>query len=143
MADIKVIARKRGGVVGTLVRGDSNTKAVRVIVPRHEGGVDLARLKWSVAIRNAEGAEDLITLDDVEIGDSVITLAWRPGGVATAAPGNTQFDVAGIDGKNMVWGSAPYTLHIIDNLGIERAVVDVTAAVCGEILCGEALCGEE
>ena len=144
MADINVIARKTGGgVVGTLVKGDSGAAAVRVIIPRWAGGADLSGLRWSVALRNAEGVEDVVEISEAEVRDSVITFLWRPGGAATDAPGDTRFDVAGMDSGGMVWGSAPYTLHIIDNLGIERAAVDVTAAICGEILCGEALCGEE
>ena len=144
MADINVIARKAGGgVVGTLVKGDSGAAAVRVIVPRWAGNADLSQLRWSVALRNAEGREEVIEVSEVEVRDSVIAFLWRPGGAATEAVGDTRFDVAGMDGRGSVWGSAPYTLRIVDNLGIERATVDVTAAVCGEILCGDALCGEE
>lgn len=139
---INVIARKTGGgVVGTLVKGDDGVESVRIIVPRYSGSVDLAQLQWSVALRNAEGETDIVQVENIEVHDSVISFLWVPGGAATRVPGVTQFDVAGLNTRGMVWGSAPYTLHIIDNLGIDRVVVDLTSAICGKAICGKAICG--
>lgn len=116
---MNVTVRKTGGaVVGTLIRGDNGTTALKLVIPRRDGGADLAELAWSVQIRNADGATDAYVPKEVHAGEREITFDWRPGSVATAAVGVTEFMVQGVlDADDPpVWQSATYYLKIDDRI---------------------------
>lgn len=117
MNEYKVTARKSGGaIIGTLIRGDNGTAAVRVVIPRYANGVDLAPLVWSVHIANASGAADVVIPAAVTADDASVMFAWLPGGVATAAAGMTEVHFEGVGEGALVWASATYHLRIDDKV---------------------------
>lgn len=119
---MNVTLRKAGGaVVGTLIRGDNVTTALKLVIPRRDGGVDLTELVWSVQIRAADGKTDVHIPALVHAGERVITFDWLPGGVATSAVGMTEFMVAGMADADdpPVWQSATYYLKIDERVEAE------------------------
>lgn len=119
---MNVTVRKTGGaVVGTLIRGDNGTTALKLVIPRMGGGVDLAELAWSVQIRNADGATDAYVPKEVHVDERAVMFDWRPGSVATSAEGMTEFMVQGVRDADdpPVWQSATYYLKIDDRIGAD------------------------
>lgn len=115
------LRKASGAMAGTLIRGDNATTALKLVIPRRDGGVDLAELAWSVQIRNADGATDAYVPKEVRTGERVITFDWLPGGVATSAVGMTEFMVAGMADADdpPVWQSATYYLKIDERVEAE------------------------
>lgn len=115
--EIKVSKKGSARPVLTLVRGDARTQIVRMIVERYYGGVDLANLVWSVIVKNADGATDTVYIPSAEVEDAAIVAAWNVAGIATAAVGETEFELEGIgsDGE-YIWQSGKYIINVTDDI---------------------------
>lgn len=101
----------------TLIKGDSNTQIIEMIVDRYYGGVDLEGLAWSVTAENAEGASDEYKAIKASISDAGVIIQWKVTGTATAAVGITKFKLSGYtqDGDNvLIWQSGDYFIRIND-----------------------------
>lgn len=100
-----------------LIVGDSNSQVVRIIVPRHFGGVDLGALAWAVEVRNANGATDIYYIYDKQTDPDVIELFWKLTGTATSAVGVTEFQVQGLEDDTgagpVIWQSGVYCMQIL------------------------------
>lgn len=115
--EIKVSKKGSARPVLTLVRGDARTQIVRMIVERYYGGVDLANLVWSVIVKNADGATDTVYIPSAEVEDAAIVAEWNVAGIATAAVGETEFELEGIgaDGE-YIWQSGKYIINVTDDI---------------------------
>lgn len=116
---VGIKASKKGNnrPVLTLVRGDTRTQIVRMIVERYYGGVDLANLVWSVVIENADGATDTVYIPGAEVEDAAITIEWNVAGIATAAVGKTEFELEGIgDDGEYIWQSGKYIINVTEDI---------------------------
>lgn len=100
-----------------LIVGDSNSQVVRIIVPRHFGGVDLGALAWAVEVRNANGATDIYYIFDKQTDPECIELFWKLTGTATSAVGVTEFQVQGLEDDTgagpVIWQSGVYCMQIL------------------------------
>ena len=104
-----------------LVRGDSRTQIIRMILQRYIAGVDMSSLTYYVNAINAEGVGDVYSTSvEKTFDDHSVMLAWTVYGIATAAPGTTRFEVEAIDeddGEAVVWQSGTMSFQVIDDLG--------------------------
>lgn len=105
-------------VIATLIRGDNITTALKIAIPRYEGGVDLSGLAWAVNICAADRRTDVFVPVDVEVCDHEVRFEWRPGGIATAAEGLTA--------KNVCYalhdeadGAEEFCKHVYKNCWVE------------------------
>ena len=121
MALTEISVTKKGSVrpVLTLVRGDTRTHIIRMIVQRFFGGVDLAQLVWSVVTRNASGTTDTYYIPDASINDATITVDWLVRGTATLEDGETEFELEGIasdDQNAYIWQSGSYIINVTEDI---------------------------
>ena len=101
----------------TLIKGDSNTQIIEMIVDRYYGGVDLEGLAWSVTAENAEGASDEYKAIKASVSDAGVAIQWKVTGTATAAVGITKFKLSGYtqdEGNVLIWQSGDYFIRIND-----------------------------
>lgn len=101
----------------TLIKGDSNTQIIEMIVERYYGGVDLAGLAWSVTVENANGASDEYRGIEAIANGTNIAVRWKTTGTATAAVGLTKFKLSGYaqDGSDvLIWQSGDYFIRVND-----------------------------
>lgn len=101
----------------TLIKGDSNTQIIEMIVERYYGGVDLTPLAWSVTVENANGASDEYRGIEAIANGTNIAVRWKTTGTATAAVGLTKFKLSGYtqdEGNVLIWQSGDYFIRIND-----------------------------
>lgn len=101
----------------TLIKGDSNTQIIEMIVERYYGGVDLAGLAWSVTAENANGASDEYRGIEAIANGTNIAVRWKVTGTATAAVGLVKFKLSGYaqDGSDvLIWQSGDYFIRVND-----------------------------
>lgn len=99
--------------VARLMRGDENSVEIKMCVDRFADGVDLGGLTWMLSIKNAAGETDVRQLEAHETEDK-IELLWRPAGIATKEPGETQIWISGFDGEEKIWNTERYKIEIAD-----------------------------
>lgn len=123
MATRDVQVSKKGSVrpLLTLVRGDSRTQIIRLIVDRYSGGVDLSGLAWDVVATNAAGESDIYYIVNAQVEDTVIVCDWVVRGIATSVEGETRFELEGFDrdaeGETVyTWQSGIYSINVTADL---------------------------
>lgn len=123
MATRDVQVSKKGSVrpLLTLVRGDSRTQIIRLIVDRYSGGVDLSGLAWDVVATNAAGESDIYYIAEAQVEDTVVVCDWLVRGIATSVEGETRFELEGFDrdadGETVyTWQSGIYSINVTADL---------------------------
>lgn len=109
-----------------LMCGDTRTQIVRFIVHRLFGEVDLCNLSWKIKIKNAKGETDIHEPHgDVVCSEEQITVEWLIHGLATAAPGETRFELIGVDGdadgEPIIWQSGIGIILVTECLNAESS----------------------
>lgn len=139
-----------------LMCGDARTQIVSIVIPRLFGDVDLCDLTWSIKVVNPKGVTDVCTpYGDVQCTDDEIIVDWLICGVATAAPGTTNFEVIGVDetvdGHPIVWQSGIGNLLVSECLNaspsgdqgeqlssLDKLIIYVNGELTNVIAAGEA-----
>ena len=102
----------------SLIQGEGRAQIVRFVIDRYDGGVDLSGLSWCVKAVNAAGDSDVYMLDAPTFDDKTLTVDWLAHGVATAAAGETRFELQGIaeaDGP-VVWKNGTRIIKVYESL---------------------------
>lgn len=123
-----------------MVQNDTQTYIVQFNIDRYTGGVDLSGMTWRVNLRNAAGDKE--PQDCTVVGDSgeTVVVQWLVKGIATAAVGNTEFQLEGKGSDGRIWQSDIYFNEVGESMHIDPAY---TPAICGAGLCGNIVCGKE
>lgn len=115
MAVKEIFATKQGCAsypVAELVRGDSNTTLIRLIVRNDQAGVDLDGLKWTVNAVNPLGVLESVHVEMVA-ANGLICGEWLVGSMAAIAVGRTVFQVEGVNTEGArVWQSGRYHIDV-------------------------------
>ena len=101
-----------------IIRGDSKSTQVRLVVPALVDGVDLSNLIWTVKIKRPDGETDRATLEST-IEDGYINAEWTIGGFATAVPGTVTCKLEGFNGDAVVWQGSNFYLCVHDTYDTE------------------------
>lgn len=107
-----------------LMCGDTRTQIIRFVIPRLFGNVDLCDLEWSIKVVNSKGTSDVHSpYNEVQCSEDEIKIDWLVHGVATAAPGVTDFEVIGVnkdvEGQPIVWQSGIGKILVTECLNAE------------------------
>lgn len=142
--DVQVSKKGSARPLLTLVRGDSRTQIIRLIVDRYSGGVDLAGLAWDVVATNAAGESDIYYIAKAQVEDTVVVCDWLVRGIATSVEGETRFELEGFDrdadGETVyTWQSGIYSINVTADLnytpsedeeaelsGVQELILNVT-----------------
>lgn len=101
-----------------IIRGDSKSTQVRLVVPALVDGVDLSNLVWTVKIKRPDGETDRAMLEST-IEDGYINAEWTIGGFATAVPGTVTCKLEGFNGDAVVWQGSNFYLCVHDTYDTE------------------------
>lgn len=101
-----------------IIRGDSKSTQVRLVVPALVDGVDLSNLVWTVKIKRPDGEPDRATLEST-IEDGYINAEWTIGGFTTAVPGTVTCKLEGFNGDVVVWQGSNFYLCVHDTYDTE------------------------
>ena len=123
-----------------MVKNDTRTYIVQFNVPKEDGGVSLAGMKWVVHFENAEGVPGDQPCKVVEESGENIIVQWLVEGIAAGAVGNTKFQLDGTGSDGRKWQSDIYFNEVGESMFIAPAY---TPAICGAGVCGEIVCGKE
>ena len=128
MQKVKIIADKSAPMspMIRLMCGDTRTQIVHFIVNRLFGEVDLCELSWKIKVVDAKGEADIHEPHgEVVCSAEQIEVEWLIHGIATSTPGETHFELIGVDesadGDPIIWQSGIGTILVTECLHAESS----------------------
>lgn len=128
MQKVKILADKSAPMspMIRLMCGDTRTQIVHFIVNRLFGEVDLCELSWKIKVVDAKGEADIHEPHgEVVCSAEQIEVEWLIHGIATSTPGETHFELIGVDesadGDPIIWQSGIGTILVTECLHAESS----------------------
>lgn len=128
MQKVKILADKSAPMspMIRLMCGDTRTQIVHFIVNRLFGEVDLCELSWKIKVVDAKGEADIHEPHgEVVCSAEQIEVEWLIHGIATSTPGETRFELIGVDegadGDPIIWQSGIGTILVTECLHAESS----------------------
>lgn len=108
-------------ITDILVKGDANSRVIKIRMPRYFDGIDLSKKVIHVNYMNAAGESGSDPVTGIETRDSTFTFLWTcSGGIATASGQvsiaieiyalNTAYE------KIYIWNTTPVSFNVLDTI---------------------------
>ena len=117
------------------VENDDDALRLDFKIPRYLGDTDLSAFSIRINYVNADGEEDIYTVNNPVIGANDITFSWLVGPIATACRGNTKFNICmrtfAADGTTVEreYNTTPATLPVLEGLETDEGYIDSYADI--------------
>lgn len=105
------------------VESDEDVMKLLFDLPRFYGDIDLSEFEININYKNAKGGGDVFKVEDIVVGEELISFSWLIGRFATAYAGNVKFsvclkkyDTGESDGIGQEFNTQPEELPVLTGL---------------------------
>lgn len=105
------------------VESDEDVMKLLFDMPRFYGDIDLSEFEININYKNANGYGDVFKVEEIVVGEELISFSWQIGRYVTAKAGNVKFnvclkkyDASENDGVGQEFNTSPVELPVLQGL---------------------------
>lgn len=105
------------------VESDEDIMKLLFDMPRFYGDIDLSEFEININYKNANGYGDVFKVEEIVVGEELISFSWQIGRYVTAKAGNVKFnvclkryDASESDGVGQEFNTSPVELPVLQGL---------------------------